>query len=308
MGKSENLVGKRYGEWEVLEFKGSNKWNSKQYLCRCSCGHEQIIDGSTLRRGKTTQCRNCKNKKQINDLTGNVFGDLTVKRFLGSENGRAMWECECKCGNIIKVRGSDLIKKDGTRQCRSCASTKIAEDRREIIIGNTYNRLTVIDYGYSDKNEYFWKCQCECGNITYIRATSLTSGRTKSCGCLEREIIAEIGRQQKGENNPRWNFDLTQEEREQGRLVDGYNEWTFKVKEKYNFKCDICGELGNGKNLVSHHLDGYKWCKERRVDLTNGVCLCEHCHNEFHKLYGKGNNTEQQYIEFKENKLTKQDK
>ena len=54
--------------------------------------------------------------------------------------------------------------------------------------------------------------------------------------------------------------------------------------------------------MNSHHLDGYDWCKERRIDINNGVCLCENCHKEFHKIYGYGNNTKEQYIEFKENK------
>ena len=60
MAKSVNLVGMQFGEWSVIEFKGTNKWNSKQYLCRCSCGHEQVIDGNTLRRGQTKQCKDCK--------------------------------------------------------------------------------------------------------------------------------------------------------------------------------------------------------------------------------------------------------
>ena len=47
------------------------------------------------------------------------------------------------------------------------------------------------------------------------------------------------------------------------------------------------------------------WCRERRIDITNGVCLCEVCHKEFHKLYGKGDNTKEQYIEFKEEKNKK---
>ena len=305
-GKSKDLTGMFFGEWEVIEFRGTNKWNSKQYLCRCSCGKEQIIDGSTLRKGQTKQCKDCKNAKQIKDLTNKVFGDLTVVRFLRTENGKAMWECKCKCGNIIEVRGCDLTREDGTRQCRNCASTKIATNNRNNILGNRYGRLVVIDYGYSDGDSYFWKCKCDCGEIIYVRAYNLINGITNSCGCIAKERIAELGRQQKGENSPRWNADLTQEEREQERLIDGYKEWGFEIKKQYNFTCDICGD-NRGGNLISHHLDGYNWCKDKRIDITNGVCLCEKCHKEFHKKYGYGDNTKQQYIEFKENKLTKQE-
>ena len=88
-----------------------------------------------------------------------------------------------------------------------------------------------------------------------------------------------------------------------GRLVViSLNEEVSKQKKcsYWNCKCDCCGKRG-GK-LESHHKDGYNWCRERRMDTTNGVCLCETCHKEFHKQYGKGNNTEAQYIEFKEEK------
>ncbi len=34
-----------------------------------------------------------------------------------------------------------------------------------------------------------WKCQCECGNILLVDANSLTSGNTRSCGCLKEEVL-----------------------------------------------------------------------------------------------------------------------
>jgi hypothetical protein len=55
--------------------------------------------------------------------------------------------------------------------------------------------------------------------------------------------------------------------------------------------------------LHAHHKDGYDWCIERRTDPTNGATLCDSCHTEFHVLYGYGRNTEQQYIEFYEDKV-----
>ena len=40
-----------------------------------------------------------------------------------------------------------------------------------------------------------WKCQCDCGNITYATSTELKSGHKKSCGCLQKKIASKIGQQ-----------------------------------------------------------------------------------------------------------------
>ena len=32
-----------------------------------------------------------------------------------------------------------------------------------------------------------WNCLCECGNSKLIRGSSLRSGATRSCGCLQKE-------------------------------------------------------------------------------------------------------------------------
>lgn len=47
-----------------------------------------------------------------------------------------------------------------------------------------------------------WKCRCDCGNECEVLSTNLTSGRTKSCGCKQYEIIAQHYREkcpQKGD-------------------------------------------------------------------------------------------------------------
>jgi len=35
------------------------------------------------------------------------------------------------------------------------------------------------------QGSYFWKCQCDCGNVIDIPAVDLVSLNTKSCGCLK---------------------------------------------------------------------------------------------------------------------------
>lgn len=41
--------------------------------------------------------------------------------------------------------------------------------------------------------ELIWKCQCNCGNTTFVPSAVLRKGATKSCGCLRREHAKSLG-------------------------------------------------------------------------------------------------------------------
>lgn len=38
-----------------------------------------------------------------------------------------------------------------------------------------------------------WECQCDCGGTTVSFANNLRSGKSRSCGCLQKECAKEIG-------------------------------------------------------------------------------------------------------------------
>ena len=60
------------------------------------------------------------------------------------------------------------------------------------ISGKKFGRLTAIKRVGADKQRRsLWLCKCECGNKTKIRLPNLTTGITKSCGCLQKDIVAE---------------------------------------------------------------------------------------------------------------------
>lgn len=51
------------------------------------------------------------------DLTGSVFGRLTVQSRAGTDNtGRALWACECSCGKTAVVPGYKL-RRGSTLSC-----------------------------------------------------------------------------------------------------------------------------------------------------------------------------------------------
>lgn len=49
---------------------------------------------------------------KVNDLTGKKFGRLTVIKRCGSnKNRRALWLCQCDCGNTKIILGNSLLSK-----------------------------------------------------------------------------------------------------------------------------------------------------------------------------------------------------
>lgn len=60
------------------------------------------------------------------------------------------------------------------------------------LTGQKFGRLTVINKTKDDKNQTKWLCQCSCGNTTTVNTKSLTTGHTKSCGCLRKDTLSEM--------------------------------------------------------------------------------------------------------------------
>lgn len=55
--------------------------------------------------------------------------------------------------------------------------------------GKCFGKLHPIKRVENDsKGKTVWLCQCECGNVVSVRATSLNQGLTKSCGCLRHGL------------------------------------------------------------------------------------------------------------------------
>lgn len=69
------------------------------------------------------------------------------------------------------------------------------EKNWESMVGNKYNRLTVISYlgmkSDRDRNRPYLLCECECGEIVELKAGLVEKEKTKSCGCLQKEKAKE---------------------------------------------------------------------------------------------------------------------
>lgn len=57
--------------------------------------------------------------------------------------------------------------------------------------GKKFGRLTAVSYIADYKGRSAWACICDCGAFVATRASNLTSGRTKSCGCYQKDKASE---------------------------------------------------------------------------------------------------------------------
>lgn len=61
------------------------------------------------------------------------------------------------------------------------------------LTGQRFGRLTVIGFaGFAKNRNAMWDCKCDCGRICTVKGGKLTSGSTKSCGCLRAELRTKL--------------------------------------------------------------------------------------------------------------------
>lgn len=184
------------------------------------------------------------------DLTGQKFGRLTVIKRNGSRNQKSLWECECECGNHTYVT-ADKLKSGKTRSCGCIAIERIinlnkGKNLTDDITGKRFKRLVVIGFSHysEDKKRTYWKCRCDCGNEIVTRGDSLKSGHTNSCGCYNKDIVAEL--------KPSSTHNLSDT-----RI---FHIWTGMKTRCYN---------KNAKNYVHYGGRGIKICQEWLDDFMN---------------------------------------
>ena len=115
MAEMTDMIGFRSGKLEVIAKAEGNQHGKALWLCRCDCGNEIVVCGADLRNQHTKSCGCLKRAK---DMTGEIFGYLTVlKRSDKTDSSRRVyWDCLCKCGAITTVAGAHL-RSGNTKSC-----------------------------------------------------------------------------------------------------------------------------------------------------------------------------------------------
>lgn len=121
------------------------------------------------------------------DLTGKVFNKLTVTGLSHRDNG-CIWNCKCDCGNNTTARTGALNR--GSKKSCGCL---LKSKRQTVFPGQRFTHLFVekLDHTGRQGGKY-WLCKCDCGSSKVIPNGSLSTGRTKSCGCKSSELRGNL--------------------------------------------------------------------------------------------------------------------
>lgn len=285
--KKEDPTGQKFNFLTYIE-KDKERTKTNNWWFQCDCGNKKSIASAKVKSGHTKSCGCLKQP----DLTGKKFGKYTFIRWDSVKNKMTYWLCRCDCG-VEKVVDSSKVKSGHAKSC-GCI-------RKEDLTGQKFNRYTFIQWDSVDKNGFAkWLCRCDCGVEKVVHASSVKSGKAKSCGCYQKEEAAK----RCGKNSPSWNHNITDKERDENKkrnISPKSRKWLVKIFIRDNRTCQICGIIN--KNIQVHHIYSWHSHKNLRYVTSNGVTLCEQCHKEFHKIYTYKNNTRKQFNKFKKQKL-----
>lgn len=143
--------------------------------------------------------------KRIKDITGQIFGRLTVLGLAPKPNDkdtRAYWWCKCSCKqhNIVRVSGKSL--RNGNTQSCGCLQKDIAREKaiernitsrpgkgnKKDLTNKTFGKLIALE-STNDRDKdgsIIWKCKClNDNNIIFASSHLLLNGSIQSCGCLK---------------------------------------------------------------------------------------------------------------------------
>lgn len=62
------------------------------------------------------------------------------------------------------------------------------------LTGLSFDRWTVLSFSHTAKRS-FWTARCACGTQRVVEGGALTTGKSRSCGCLHREVSSRVASQ-----------------------------------------------------------------------------------------------------------------
>lgn len=264
---------------ELLETEYINDSAKMRYIA--TCGHEHEISLNNFSHGKGDLCRKCriKSNAQKESVPDEVIrtayeeaGCAVLSPFIKS--AKAPVEYIALCGHVNRLDYAHFRYGAG-RLCNKCSKS--------------------IRYEYDYVKECFENEGCELLEESYVNCKT-PMRYIAQCG---HESTIKFDAFLNAPNAPkrcRNCHKITHHEVPIFRNGSATKAWSKAVFERDGYNCMACGK--HGGDLNAHHLNAYDAYESERYRVDNGVTLCPKCHIQFHKAYGFGGNTKEQFQEW----------
>lgn len=199
--------------------------------------------------------------RNIKDMSGLIFGRLTVLSPNGGDSSGKRWDCKCDCGNIINTRSSSLRR----GLTVSCGCYK-----RDVLVGRAIKHG-----GYKDRLYTCWRgmirrskrrgCEIFHGWVGYIgfRDWALSSGYREHLVLCRKGDVGDYTPE-----NSRW--DTPRNNAVEAHAVDCevmHPDGTYEIINNISEFCRINGLDKSAACLVSNgKYKQHKGYKFRRID------------------------------------------
>lgn len=181
------------------------------------------------------------------------------------------WDCTCECGTQHVIVDGTRLKSGKTKSCGCLRVDKLHDLHFKDLTNQQFGRLTARyvnkEATKNDKHRrIIWHCDCICGNSCDVAANNLTGLRTRSCGCLQKEMAANINSKEIRKYDQNGNLIF--------KLCPCCNQWlplTAYQKRKqsidgYASMCKICSSYKLGCRYSSYRTNANS--HGRAFDLT----------------------------------------
>lgn len=283
---------------------------------QCDNGHQWTCTFATFKRQNgCPECNGILKNKYTYDCVSyylKKLGCTIISNELEYKNSKVPFAFECSCGNIDKITFEEFMKHKKCKNCRGVYVSYAQKFINDMFSSRDCIVLTEMDtYSKTDRIRYI--CSCGCADSKKLHEW-LDYPWCKECGLKNRS----------GESHPDWNGGISDLRK---NLRYSVKWWTRKSLKFYNNRCAITLE----PSTVVHHLYGFELILNEVMNITGyriysqigkyteeefcklkkecsnlhkkyglGVVLHPKIHDLFHYEYKYGNNTPQQFEEFKQ--------
>lgn len=305
---------------------GDIKDSCSPITLKCKCGNIFQSTYRKIRDRDRLRCDNCVNYERRQKYSMSFEKVLNIIKshdceYIDGEyiNNSSKITLKCKCGNIFKRDIQHLQR--GQSCCTECSREKISQSKCKYTIDIALKLfgkwgITLLDKSQYKNSSSLVDCVCK-NNHHFKTKLQWHLNKTNPFVCEQCAI-----KYHSGENH--WNYKGGESE-----VLDYFRkslkDWKKTILKKYNYKCYL---TDSKKDLVVHHIKSFMEivcysCKtlnlplHRKINdyskqdfallaekvlenhkLDDGIVLQRKVHSKFHVLYGKTNNTLEQFNDF----------